>query len=101
MASVSGSEMTNTEPLPNSERISIDPFSFWMFVFTTSMPTPRPETAEAFAIVEKPGRKIRLRLCRSSSVFASSSLMMCFSTAFARIRSGLIPRPSSAIIRTM
>ena len=53
-------------PLPGSERISIEPLSFWMLVFTTSMPTPRPETSEATSLVEKPGRKTRFRLCRSS-----------------------------------
>jgi hypothetical protein len=58
-----------------------------MLVFTTSIPTPRPETAEAWDSVEKPGRKIRLRLCRSSRVFASSSLMRFFSIALARMRS--------------
>ena len=39
--------------------MSTVPPIFSMFVFTTSMPTPRPETLVTFSAVEKPGRKIR------------------------------------------
>jgi len=52
-------------------------------------------------LVEKPGRKMRLKLCRSSMVLASSSVMRPFSSALARNLSAFIPRPSSAMIRTM
>ena len=43
-----------------SESISTVPFICAIRVLTTSMPTPRPETSEISALVEKPGAKIRL-----------------------------------------
>src|SRR6058998_3832106 len=43
MASVIGSITRNVVPTPGVERMSIVPFSSWMFFFTTSRPTPRPE----------------------------------------------------------
>jgi hypothetical protein len=49
-------------PRPTSEEISILPRSFSMLRFTTSMPTPRPETAVTFSAVEKPGAKMKLRI---------------------------------------
>ena len=55
IAIVSGSLILNVDPRPTSEVISIFPRSFSMFRFTTSMPTPRPETDVTFSAVENPG----------------------------------------------
>jgi hypothetical protein len=54
MASVSGILMRNVVPRPTWLCTSIVPPIFSMFVFTTSMPTPRPLTFVTAAAVEKP-----------------------------------------------
>ena len=101
IASVSGSEIEMRVPAPGSELISIRPFSFWMLLLTTSMPTPRPETLDTSSLVEKPGMKIRCSACLSSSALAASMSSSPFSTALRRRTSGLIPRPSSLISMTI
>ena len=58
MARVIGSETRNVVPSPTRDITSIVPFSSWMFFFTTSSPTPRPEISLTSAAVEKPGVNI-------------------------------------------
>ena len=58
MASVIGSETRNVVPSPMRVMTSIVPLSSWMFFFTTSRPTPRPEISLTSAAVEKPGVNI-------------------------------------------
>ncbi|MNM83369.1 hypothetical protein D3C81_954290 [compost metagenome] len=60
IARVSGTLMTIFEPWPLAEKMLIEPLSWEILVFTTSMPTPRPDTSEISVLVEKPGAKIRL-----------------------------------------
>jgi hypothetical protein len=60
MASVTGSVMVNFEPMPCSDCTSMTPPKREMFVFTTSMPTPRPEVSVTDVVVLKPGAKMRL-----------------------------------------
>ena len=60
MASVMGSVMVTLVPMPTSLDTSTTPPSLPMFVFTTSMPTPRPERSVASPrAVVNPGRKTR------------------------------------------
>ncbi|MNR33346.1 hypothetical protein D3C85_1510130 [compost metagenome] len=60
IARVSGTLMTIFEPEPFCENTFTVPLSWEILVFTTSMPTPRPDTSEISVLVEKPGAKIRL-----------------------------------------
>ena len=60
MASVNGSRIKNWDPSPGVEFSSTVPRNFSTPFFTTSMPTPRPETSVILSTVEKPGRKIKL-----------------------------------------
>ena len=59
MASVSGILMVKVVPWPATLFRSIVPPIFSILVFTTSMPTPRPDTAVTTAAVEKPARKMK------------------------------------------
>lgn len=101
MASVSGSLISMVVPLPSRESIWITPFSCAMRVFTTSMPTPRPETSEISVLVEKPAAKMSSKHSRSESRAAASASIMPFSTALARSLSGSMPAPSSLMVRRM
>jgi len=67
MAIVNGSLIRKVEPDPTAVSISIFPRRRSMLRRTTSMPTPRPETAVTFSAVEKPGAKIRARMSSRSS----------------------------------
>ena len=60
MASVSGILMVKVVPSPAADLMSMMPPIWSMLVFTTSMPTPRPETEVTAAAVEKPGREDEL-----------------------------------------
>ena len=97
MASVSGILMRNVVPMPTRLCTSIVPPIFSMFVFTTSMPTPRPETFVTAAAVEKPGRKIRLVTSRAPIRATCSAVSRPFSTALAPMTAGSMPLPSSVI----
>jgi hypothetical protein len=69
-----------------------------MFFFTTSMPTPRPETSVTTSAVEKPGAKIRPRPRRRSSLSgASMPRSRALASSFSRFR----PLPSSRTSMTM
>ena len=60
MASVSGILMVKLDPSPGTDLTSIVPPIWSMLVFTTSMPTPRPDTLVICAAVENPGVKMNL-----------------------------------------
>lgn len=47
-------------------------------VFTTSNPTPRPETSEITSAVEKPDAKISSLICFSDNVLADSFVTIPF-----------------------
>ena len=64
IASVRGMRTRTVVPWPGREFRSTVPPMRSMFVRTTSMPTPRPDTFVTWAAVEKPGRKIRLSISR-------------------------------------
>jgi len=66
-----------------------------MFLFTTSSPTPLPETLVTFFAVENPDAKIRER--SSLSGRAASEPMIPLSMAFFLMASLSIPFPSSWI----
>lgn len=72
MESVRGSSMEMTVPLPAMESTETSPRISWILLFTTSMPTPRPETSETFSDVEKPLAKMRLRVSLSVSLALAS-----------------------------
>ncbi|CSB21175.1 Uncharacterised protein [Vibrio cholerae] len=88
-------------PLPMVESISIEPFSVLIAVFTTSIPTPRPEISVIFSLLEKPGIKMRLKHSLLVSRFAASSSIIPRLTAIPRSLSGSIPAPSSTIANCM
>ncbi len=69
IASVSGILSFTVEPSPSRLKMSTTPPIFSMLDFTTSMPTPRPETLVTVFAVENPGRKIRFKASRSLSLF--------------------------------
>ena len=68
IARVSGRRMVKRLPTPSCELTSTVPRKAWMFLPTTSMPTPRPERLVTFSAVEKPASKIRLAISWSESV---------------------------------
>ena len=86
MASVSGILMVSVVPRPCTEEISRLPPIFSTLVFTTSIPTPRPDTFVIAAAVEKPGRKIRFAVSRSDNWAARSAVMMPEEIAFSLMR---------------
>ena len=92
IASVSGSKIRIVVPAPCFDWISTWPPISWMLRFTTSMPTPRPETSVTCSAVEKPGAKISIPT--SSSVIFSLTAIP-WESAFARMRSRFSPAPSS------
>ncbi len=55
IASVSGRRRATVVPPPGSVAMSIVPRRLSIVFLTTSMPTPRPDSAEIVAAVEKPG----------------------------------------------
>ena len=63
-----------------------------MFLRTTSMPTPRPDTSVTTSAVEKPGAKISIQTSLSGML---SDTSMPRSRAFFRIFSRFMPLPSS------
>jgi hypothetical protein len=97
MASVNGSLMRKAEPRPGAESISIFPPSRSRLVFTTSMPTPRPDTSLTFSAVETPGRKISASFSGSAMFCACSRVTKPFAMEDATTFSTARPLPSSAI----
>ena len=90
--------------VPCPRRVSMDrrPRSLDVDSFTTSMPTPRPESSEACSLVEKPGRKTNSSAPCSDKLAACSGEMIPFSTAFLVTARRSIPLPSSdTSIRTL
>ena len=98
IASVSGSRTFTLMPWPSALSISTVPPSAVMFFFTTSMPTPRPETSVTTSAVENPGAKIKPQTSLSLSVSAAVSP---FSRAFCSSLARFSPRPSSRTSITM
>ncbi|OIQ81328.1 hypothetical protein GALL_369110 [mine drainage metagenome] len=96
MAKVSGILILKVVPRPRVLRMSTVPPMFSILVFTTSMPTPRPDTLETCSRVENPGTKIRSSISRGLIRARSAFVMSPRSSALAEIRSGSIPAPSSA-----
>ena len=96
IASVSGSFIVNFVPSPCTESTSKTPLRRRMFFFTTSMPTPRPETSVTWSAVEKPGVKISSMISRSLRRSASS-MMPDAEPPSSRTRCRSIPPPSSEI----
>ena len=96
IASVSGTRTRTVVPRPATLWMSTVPLIASMFVRTTSMPTPRPETLVTWAAVEKPGSKMNCSTRSSGSVAAWSALTSPRATALARTASTAIPAPSSA-----
>ena len=68
-----------------------------MFVLTTSMPTPRPDTSETDRAVEKPGSRIRENSSRGDIRSSSDSVFSRMASALSRTAWGSMPRPSSRI----
>ena len=101
IASVSGILSFITVPFPTSLSISMIPFSFSIFVLTTSIPTPRPDTFVTLAAVENPGLNIRPKASFSLIASASRSVMMPFSIDLALSISASKPLPSSTISTTI
>ena len=97
MARVSGILTRTVVPWPAVDCTSTVPPIFSTLVFTTSMPTPRPDTLVTFCAVENPGRKIKLKISRSVMRAACSAVITPRSTAFCRMRSTFSPAPSSLI----
>ena len=71
MASVMGKVMVTFVPIPTSLEMSTMPPSLPMFVFTTSIPTPRPDRLFTCSRVVKPGRKTSPSTSRTVSSAAS------------------------------
>ena len=78
-------------PLPGVLVSSTRPPSRSMFVRTTSIPTPRPETPVTRAAVEKPGMKMIFRACASVRAAAASGVRIPLLIADWRSISGLHP----------
>ena len=62
---------------------------FSMLVFTTSMPTPRPEILLTCSAVDRPGAKASCRTSRSGMRAACSAVTTPLATAFALILVGV------------
>jgi hypothetical protein len=95
IASVSGIVSRQVVPLPRVDSTSTEPPMRSMLVFTTSIPTPRPDTLVTFWAVEKPGWKTSIITSRGSSWVACSAVTMPRATAVWRTRSTSMPAPSS------
>jgi len=93
--SVSGMLSTKVVPRSSVVSISISPFTDFIMLITTSMPTPRPEMPVTVSAVEKPGLKIRLSFAVLSMHAASASVITPLLMAEAASLSGSMPRPSS------
>ena len=97
MLSVSGTLSIIRVPEPGVLSISSEPPIFSMFARTTSMPTPRPETAVTFLAVLRPGSQISALRSRMLSSVASSALRMPAAMAFSTSLSPSMPLPSSTM----
>ena len=101
IARVSGILTVNIVPWPWVLFRSMVPPIFSILVFTTSMPTPRPDTAEIVAAVENPARKMNRWIWPSVIPASSASVARPFDSTFALMRSTARPRPSSEISMMM
>ena len=95
IASVRGNLRVMVVPIPFWLLTSMEPRRASMLRFTTSIPTPRPETLVTCLAVEKPGAKISEKIsCLESSV---SDAINPFAKALDLIASTSRPAPSSVI----
>ena len=95
MASVNGRRILNVLPSPYFVLTSTSPPRASIFDFTTSSPTPRPDTSVTFSAVEKLGLNNKSIASLSVMTSACSCVIVPFSTAFAFTFSVSIPLPSS------
>ncbi len=100
IASVSGIRMRHVVPVPTVDSTSTEPPMASMFVRTTSIPTPRPDTLVTFAAVEKPGRNSRSSSSDGAIAATSPAVRSPLATAVRPTFSGSIPAPSSVISTT-
>ena len=100
IASVTGRVIVNFVPVPSSDCTSITPPSREMFVFTTSMPTPRPERSVIAERVLKPGMKMRFSASSRLTSAAASSVISSRRRAVSTMRCGFMPAPSSSTSMT-
>jgi len=70
-----------------------------MFLLTTSIPTPRPDTSDIASAVDSPAAKIRLYICLSVKLSVGDTIPL--SIALFKIISLGIPAPSSSISITI
>ena len=97
IASVSGILMVKVVPRPSCVLMSMTPPISSILVFTTSMPTPRPDTEVTAFAVEKPGWKMNFATWASVILSISDWLATLRSTALRRMAARSRPLPSSAI----
>ena len=95
IASVRGRRMVQVLPSPSLDFTSTSPLKDSILDFTTSSPTPRPDTSVTCFAVEKLGRNSRLIISLSAILAACSGVTVPRSTAFALTASTSIPLPSS------
>ena len=82
IARVSGNLSRKVVLWPGRVSRSTEPFSRYNTVWTTSRPTPRPETSVISSAVLKPGLNMSARMPDSPNRSASSAVMSPFSRAF-------------------
>ena len=95
MARVRGSLTINVLPSPSFVLTSTSPPRASILDFTTSRPTPLPDTSVIFSDVEKLGRKSKSIISLSVIASACSDVIVPFSIALLRTFSTSIPLPSS------
>ena len=95
IARVRGTRRENVLPCPGSESISSVPPNSSRLLFTTSMPTPRPDSSVTSVAVENPGSVISPRISLSPRRASSAAVRIPFCKALRLSHSGSIPRPSS------
>src|SRR5947209_317600 len=59
----SGTVIVKVQPLPSTLAMSTRPSRRATFLFTTSMPTPRPETSVTVSAVDRPAWKTSAKIC--------------------------------------
>ena len=87
--------MVKVVPWPATLFRSMVPPIFSILVFTTSMPTPRPDTAVTTAAVEKPARKMKRWICASVMPASSASVA---SPLASDLGADLVHRQAAAVV---
>ena len=94
IAKVRGSRIVNVEPCPGVEEISILPLSESIFLLTTSIPTPLPDTAVIFSAVDNPARKTNLNISSSLKCWPCSSK----TTFYGLLQNTLFIKPFAVVL---